>query len=76
MPAADTYRGKYRDDKYNEGELTDLYVQEIQDVIDSLKEKERAPAAIIMESMQSCGGQVIYPPDYLKKVKRSVVEHL
>lgn len=72
VPAADTYRGKYRDNKYGADKLTDLYVKEIEDVIELLKDEGRAPAAIIMESMQSCGGQVIYPSDYLRKVKRSV----
>lgn len=74
MPAADTYRGKYRDNEFDADQLTDLYVKEVEDVIDSLKEKGRAPAAFIAESMQSCGGQVIYPSDYLKRVKRLVLD--
>ncbi|XP_067943813.1 ethanolamine-phosphate phospho-lyase-like isoform X2 [Watersipora subatra] len=71
VPAADTYRGEYRDDKYPPEQLTDLYVQKVKDVIDSLQNQGKAPpAAFIAESMQSCGGQVIYPDDYLPKVKR------
>jgi len=72
VPAPDSYRGKYRDDEYTMEELTDLYVQEVQHVVDDLRGQGRAPAALILESMQSCGGQIIYPLGYLKGIKRSV----
>ena len=70
VPAPDTYRGKYRDNEYSLTELTDLYVKEVKDVIESLRTQGRSPAAFIAESMQSCGGQVIYPPQYLSRVKK------
>ena len=70
VPAPDAYRGKYRDNEYSIEELTDLYVKEVEDVIESLRAQGRSPAAFIAESMQSCGGQVIYPPQYLSRVKK------
>ncbi|KAF6038553.1 ETNPPL [Bugula neritina] len=74
VPAPDSYRGKYRDDEYTMEELTDLYVQEVQHVVDDLRGQGRAPAALILESMQSCGGQIIYPLGYLKGIKRIMDE--
>lgn len=50
--------------------MTDLYVGEVEHIIKDLAEQGRAPAAFIAESMQSCGGQIIYPPKYLKQVSK------
>lgn len=70
VPTPDVYRGKYRDDEYDHDELTKLYVSEVESIIEDLAKQGRAPAAFIAESMQSCGGQIIYPPKYLKRVQQ------
>jgi ethanolamine-phosphate phospho-lyase len=37
-----------------------------------MEAKGRRPSAFIAESLQSCGGQIIYPDSYLARVYRSV----
>lgn len=60
------YRGKYRDCDYPPGtDLGELYAGEVQRLL------ERSPtgvAAFIAESLQSCGGQIIPPPNYFRRV--------
>lgn len=68
VPTPDRYRGKYRDDKYSLEELTDLYVGEVESVCKKVKAEGRSISAFFAESMQSCGGQVIFPPNYLSRV--------
>uniref|UniRef100_A0AAG5DLF6 Alanine--glyoxylate aminotransferase 2-like n=1 Tax=Anopheles atroparvus TaxID=41427 RepID=A0AAG5DLF6_ANOAO len=69
-PCPDVYRGMYRDCDYPEGtDLGELYAQEVQHILD------RSPtgvAAFIAESLQSCGGQIIPPPDYFQRVYNAV----
>ncbi|XP_055598182.1 alanine--glyoxylate aminotransferase 2-like [Uranotaenia lowii] len=69
-PCPDVYRGKYRDCDFPEGvDLGQLYADEVTGLI------ERSPsgiAAFIAESLQSCGGQIIPPKDYFKKVYQIV----
>ncbi|XP_058175678.1 alanine--glyoxylate aminotransferase 2-like [Anopheles ziemanni] len=69
-PCPDVYRGKYRDCDYPDGtDLGQLYAQEVQRILD------RSPtgvAAFIAESLQSCGGQIIPPPDYFRRVYDAV----
>jgi len=70
VSAPNTYRGKYRDTDYSTEELTELYLDELREVISKLGEEGKHPAAFIAESMQSCGGQVIYPKKYLLRAQR------
>jgi ethanolamine-phosphate phospho-lyase len=44
----------------------------VDEIIEKMAEKGRRPAAFIAESLQSCGGQIIYPDSYLPHVYRSV----
>ncbi|XP_035776233.1 alanine--glyoxylate aminotransferase 2-like [Anopheles albimanus] len=69
-PCPDVYRGKYRDCDYPPGtDLGELYAGEVQRLL------ERSPtgvAAFIAESLQSCGGQIIPPPNYFRRVYEAV----
>jgi len=71
-PVPDVYRGKYCDTDYSPEELTDLYTDEIKKIIDNNIADGRGISCFIGESLQSCGGQVILPPNYLKKAYKYV----
>eukprot|EP00096_Caligus_rogercresseyi_P015059 TRINITY_DN7516_c0_g1_i1.p1 TRINITY_DN7516_c0_g1~~TRINITY_DN7516_c0_g1_i1.p1 ORF type:complete len:456 (-),score=73.67 TRINITY_DN7516_c0_g1_i1:64-1431(-) len=64
----DTYRGKYRSDKYSEEECAHHYAEEVRNVIKDLESQGKKAGCFIAESLQSCGGQVIFPQGYLRKV--------
>ncbi|XP_056420448.1 ethanolamine-phosphate phospho-lyase [Hyla sarda] len=64
-PSPDIYRGKYREDHPDPGAA---YADEVKDIIEKAHKNNRQIAAFIAESMQSCGGQIIPPPGYFKKV--------
>ena len=70
MPVPDVYRGKYNDKNNPGGDFGLLYAKEVKAVIDKLKDNGRSVAAFISESLQSCGGQIIMPPGYLKNIYR------
>lgn len=60
------YRGKIRDCDFPEGtDLGQLYADEVARLVES---SPSGIAAFIAESLQSCGGQIIPPKDYFKKV--------
>lgn len=67
-PCPDTYRGKYRDSDYTVEECSKMYSDDVKLLIENAKNNGREIAAYIAESLQSCGGQVILPPNYLKNV--------
>lgn len=71
-PIPCAYRGKYSKDEYSSEEVSKLYAQEVQKIINDAHGKDRSIAAFIHESMISCGGQVVLPPGYLQQVYRSV----
>lgn len=64
------YRGKYRHprDSQSEEELGNLYANEVGEICKQVKETKGGVCAFIAESLQSCGGQIIPPDGYLKKV--------
>lgn len=68
VPVPDIYRGKYRDNEYSEEELTDLYTQCVIDTVENSEKNGRKICLFAAESLQSCGGQIILPRNYLKKV--------
>merc|ERR1719378_1578757 len=49
-----------------------LYAKEVDSIIERMAEKGRRPSTFIAESLQSCGGQIIFPDSYLRQVYRSV----
>lgn len=72
VPTADIYRGKYRDIDYNNDQekLCQLYVNEVRQAVENAEARGRRIAIFLIESFQSCGGQIIYPKGYLKETFR------
>lgn len=68
VPCPDSYRGKYRDDKYSPTEIGKKYAEEVKDTISKIHQQGKQLCMYIAESMQSCGGQIIMPEGYLKQV--------
>jgi 4-aminobutyrate aminotransferase-like enzyme/Ser/Thr protein kinase RdoA (MazF antagonist) len=69
VPIPDVYRGKYRADDPMAGSKYAVHVQESIKNMDMLGRK---PAALIFESVISCGGQVELPPHFLKEAYQYV----
>lgn len=67
-PVPDVYGGKHRNDKYSDEELLELYTDEVQTLIKQSEANGNGISCFIAESLQSCGGQIILPPGYLRKV--------
>lgn len=69
-PVPDVYRGKYTypNDSKSEEELGQLYADEVGHICKEATKKNGGVCAFIAESLQSCGGQIIPPDGYLKKV--------
>ncbi|KAF9418087.1 hypothetical protein HW555_004995 [Spodoptera exigua] len=75
-PVPDIYRGKYvyPNDSQVEEELGILYADEVGKICKESKRKNGGVCAFIAESLQSCGGQIIPPDGYLKRVFEHVRE--
>lgn len=71
-PTPDPYRGKFQGEATPE--LGEKYALEVKKLIDKAHKDGRKIAAFISESMQGCGGQIVYPPNYLKEVYKYVRE--
>ena len=69
VDVADDYRGQYRRDKPNAGEL---YAQQVAQRIATLKAKGEPLAGFIAETFPSVGGQIVPPPGYLEHVYEHV----
>merc|ERR1712029_541024 len=61
-------------DNHTDEELGELYANEVKSLIDIAHQNKRKIAAFFAESMISCGGQVVLPKGYLKKVYEYVRE--
>jgi len=66
----DRYRGPYK----NDHDAGRLYANQVTDVLKQTKRDGQQIAAFICESMLSCGGHVVLPPNYLSEVYRLVRE--
>ncbi|CAF1339167.1 unnamed protein product [Adineta ricciae] len=66
----DIYRGKYRDVDHNNDieKICQLYVNDVRQIVEEVESRGRRIAIFLIESLQSCGGQIIYPKGYLKQV--------
>jgi ethanolamine-phosphate phospho-lyase len=63
------YRGKYRQENHSsEEEISRLYAEEVRALCKQAREEGRTVAAFIAESLQSCGGQILPPENYLRMV--------
>ena len=65
----DPYRGRHR---YGDTDIGGQYAQSVHAAAERLKEKGYSPAAFYAESIQSCGGQIMFPEDYLKQAYQHV----
>lgn len=65
----DVYRGKYRDIDYNydENKICQLYLDDIRRTVEEAESRGRRIAIFLIETLQSCGGQIVYPKGYLKQ---------
>ena len=66
----DVYRGKYTDLTHPGADFANLYAGEVDAIIEDIHKNKKEVCCYIAESLQSCGGQIIYPPGYLKKVAK------
>ncbi|MFI7149489.1 aminotransferase class III-fold pyridoxal phosphate-dependent enzyme [Nonomuraea sp. NPDC050022] len=66
----DPYRGRLRAGR--EGDLGPRYAASVAERLAGLAAAGRRPAAFFAESLQSCGGQIVYPDGYL----RGAFEHV
>jgi len=71
-PVPDDYRGIYTNRDYTPEQLANKYAEEVKILCDKATANGRGACAFIAESMQSCGGQIIYPPGYLRQVYKHV----
>ena len=69
LDVPDGYRGKFRS---SDPEYTEKYLQQAQLLIENLSETSRPIGTLITESILSCGGQILLPPNYLKKLYQLV----
>jgi len=61
----DIYRGVY---KSSERDVGKKYAAQVQKTFLTLHEQEKGPAIFIAESLPGCGGQIVFPENYLKNV--------
>jgi 4-aminobutyrate aminotransferase-like enzyme len=64
IPIPDTYRGIYRSE---EGDVGSKYASHVKQAIDVMQSQNKKPAALIIESVISCGGQVELPKNFLRE---------
>lgn len=73
---ADRYRGKYTDKHYTLEELSEKYADEVKLLCQKANRDGGGVCVFFAESMQSCGGQIIFPPGYLRQVYRYALINL
>ncbi|XP_045623118.2 5-phosphohydroxy-L-lysine phospho-lyase isoform X1 [Procambarus clarkii] len=71
-PVPDVYRGTYRDDEFTAEECAEKYADEVRRLCDEAARPGGGVALFVAESMQSCGGQIVFPPGYLRRVYSDV----
>ncbi len=69
VPAPDVYRGPFKPSDPHAGEK---YAADVRRAIERAASQGRQVAAFFIESMISCGGQLIPPPGYLRQAFRHV----
>jgi len=62
LPMPDPFRGKYRGQKALNG-----YVDELKEILLSIKKQGKQLSAFVVEPIMGCGGQVILPDEFLKR---------
>ena len=71
MPTPDSYRGLYRDDGVDIGPK---YAEHVAEIVEQLGARGARPGAFIAESILSCAGQIVLPPNYLAQAYRAIRE--
>jgi ethanolamine-phosphate phospho-lyase len=72
-PCPDVYRGKYRkQSKEDDSDFGFLYANEVRKIIEEIESRDKRLSAFIVESLQSCAGQIILPENYLRSVYKYV----
>jgi 4-aminobutyrate aminotransferase-like enzyme len=69
IPIPDTYRGLYR---ANDPLAGSKYASHVRRAIENIQAQKRNPAAMIFETVISCGGQVELPTGFLKEAYQYV----
>jgi len=69
VPIPDTYRGLYRAHDLSAGSK---YAMHVKQAIENMQAQKKKPAALIFESVISCGGQVELPNGFLKEAYQHV----
>jgi 4-aminobutyrate aminotransferase-like enzyme len=65
----DSYRGKYRS---NDGDITLKYADCVQQILDRLHNDSKQISAFIAEAILGCGGQIIFPEEFLASASKKV----
>jgi len=68
----DGIRGKW---KYSEKNFTEMYVNQVKKLIEHINSKNKKLSCFFIESILGCGGQIILPKNYLKKIFQIVREN-
>src|SRR5947199_10818237 len=68
-PLADDYRGRYRRDDRAAGSK---YAGHVREILQGTRSEGRGVALFIAESLPSVGGQIVFPPEYLEEVYRTL----
>ena len=61
-----------RDVDYPGQDLGKMYADEVAQAIAKMQKEGKRPGCFIAESLQSCGGQILPPPNYLREVYKHV----
>jgi 4-aminobutyrate aminotransferase-like enzyme len=69
VPIPDVYRGVYRSNDLKAGSK---YASHVLEAVKKIQSQGRGPAALIFESVISCGGQVELPKDFLTEAYQHV----
>ena len=62
VPMPDSYRGKYRREEALTG-----YIDELKNILYSIKKNGKNISAFVVESIMGCGGQLILPDGFLER---------
>ena len=68
-PLADDYRGLYRREDKEAGAK---YARHVEEILRNARAEGRGVAAYIAETLPSVGGQIVFPPGYLRQVYKQV----
>lgn len=68
-PLPDDYRGPY---KRGDGEAGRKYADHVAGLVDELNARGARACAFLAETLPSVGGQIVFPPGYLKEVYKKV----